>query len=1123
MAAPNHIDTLLSPTLPAEAEWKRYLFYMIAYCDTWHDFSKERPLEGEGRSVSKTDVPDRPAFVMSIIEEMNSEFISKQIIEALKPGRGFSFENNVGKEFLRATDNIILGKIPDVAIRTNIENYIKGLFTITELKDTNQYEYLSLSNFNSEVSVPPKESSLIEITIPASVYSAGTVPDNIIKFLRILYPESTEGYVLGSGPPHTGPLRFIEDAASFPRELFTGKLGNFKKVVTTQTRWDPAGLSMSGFEGNTIPTNEKVIAPSFLAEYHNSHNITEEELNSYYFDQAKNTLIRPDRGELMITKAGPSVNHIFMHMILEKQGLPDLVKNKYKAMINAAKVESKKNMTLPLDAMAGGVVAEQRAERLRKLAASKRSGDYENIHSAIRTKAIMFTGDEPAFTYGVLNKCRMIYHVNTRGTHTFKVFIPPPEDENDLKAQKLKTRRNGLILEASELLKIFGATTRFYNEYLTNISTVLFSKLPVSVCGDPEVGRILQMYFVNELLNEKPFFEQLRKACKLYEKLGIPPITYDGLLQMDVEALEKVVADEKARIGGIYEEGTTLLNKINEIRKKVPLRFTVLGQNRCNPLKATIFEELQGAKLGSEFISVGEVKYALIPGSMFPEYKYLEGNLSGIARLKKINARTTNPGLLNKNKKLIAETLDSLDISFIPTQDQINAVKPDIIRIIDALLLEFPPAVGGRIPGQKNRRNKKMSYEEIYKKLLYTEKSELPFDFTPKEYADAFIYRYIVNDCINKISNDEMNSLSKVTVLEEEAENASNPYSPDPKRGRYDSEPLPLESPLLVRQPMLVQSGGDPVPLDDEIKSFCIHLYYNSIEPFLRKYSFNDARLSSSDVTNNLLRSAVTGSLFEDLEVLLEEICGSPTFTKEYIVNKRSLALYDNMIIIATSAINSIFKKLKESSGNSNSNIHIRTSGQGAGIGILVENIQGIYALYNEPDRIVSDNFFSDMANIYIFLDAQILYDPAIIINESREEVTKKFNDVFATYNEEAIDNNKKEVLTSYIKFAVKDYIESQNFIEDTPDEIAAEQAKGMASFTRIITAVATTVATTAAAKAAEAARAAEAAAAVPEEMSEHSVAPSARGGRRGRYGNMRSRSRYRRNGSPRRKTLKRR
>jgi hypothetical protein len=1049
------VTTLLSPgaddTLQAI---KKKLFFLLAYCDTYHDFSNDRPVKGEGKSVSKSDVGmHRSDYVKWMIRAMEGaqaeQFV--RLIGELRPARGLTFENNVGREFSSLPASYILNEFPgpttdaeraaaqengganDMTDRGKIRNYLYKIHSLPP-GSNQQYQCLKKEHF---AAIPEAKSSLIEINIPAANYSTGTVPANLIAFLQAVFPQCRDGEV----------LKFVEDAASFPRELFTGRLGQFRKIVTTQTKWDPAGLSLSQFEANMARSVHNVMAPSFLAAEGSTAAIAPAALLLNYFNQGNDTLIRPGEAPRNITKAGPSVNHLFMHMIIEKEGLPELTKNKYKQMIKVSKLDSKKNLveTAFPDAGTGNTAA--RGTRLRKLTTSKRTGDYENIHSAIEAGALMFTGDEPAFTYAKLNQCPAVYHINTKAAHLFKLYIPPPADPavNARKIQENLT--TGLLLKCLELRNTFGATAAFYTGFLRNLKDVVFSA-NIYVAGSDEVGRLLQKYFINEFRENREFFAELKNACAVYRTLNIttPEAT---LRTYTYEQLNQLVTQEAALVAGIQGRNQDLISKMEMIKRKIPSRFT---GSPSSPADFNLFREFTAGESGEAFLHnfmpkpVGSPqnsgKYHIEPGTFFPEYKYIENNFEGIARYLRINARTENAVLRAKNNRIIQEVLDDFGIASIPGEgtlaDDIRSVRDEIEALV--------APVGGRIHRNtatqvKRRSNSKTRtaknhtsaqyYNTLHSKISRLPASDVPFDFTPSEYADILVYRIMINNCIHTINMREGHS-----KLIAPMETIRIPEQEDILISKY---------PEYQDMPQEIQSGG---ALSDhrELHEYCVYLYTNSIEPFLRKHLFTDriniaeaggaggagARYTPEIVHHNILLSIVGGSYFEDLEVLLGDIVGSPEFA--YLGRHGSAHLFNGMIDIANIAITGIFTKIQTSYGTPTYFIKL-ASHEGAVPGGIQVNLQrdiiDVYTAYMNK-LTYDDTFFTYVTNICSFLLNIILHDKTAVI--PREEIEPKLNDIIDKLHIGDAPLSTETVralwphLQNYMKYAINDYMDFGNF-----------------------------------------------------------------------------------------------
>ena len=1064
------VTTLLSPEAgDGMSDLKKKLFYFIAYCDTYHDFSNDRPVKGEGKSVSKDDVGmHRSDFVKWMIQAMEGDQAESfiELINELKPARGLTFENNVGREFSELPGSYILNKFTgpanpaeiaaaqanggadDMTERGRIRNYLYKIYSLPP-GSNQQYQCLKKEHF---LAIPEAKSSLIEINIPAANYSSGTVPANLINFLKEVFPQCRDGRV----------LKFVEDAASFPRELFTGRLDEFRKIVTTQTKWDPAGLSLSQFEANHFSPENNVMAPSFLAARGSAAEIAPAALSLNYFNQRNNTLIRQGEAPRSIVKAGPSVNHLFMHMIIEKDGLSEPIKNKYKQMIKVSKLDSKKNLVETAFPDAGTGNTEARGSRLRKLTTSKRTGDYENIHSAIEAGALMFTGDEPAFTYAKLNQCPAVYHINTKAAHLFKLYIPPPADP-EVNARKIQENlTTGLLLQCLELRNTFGATTAFYTGFLKNLKDVVFSS-NIYVAGSPEVGRLLQKYFINEFRENREFFAALKKASAVYRALNIT--TPEARLRSyTYEQLNQLVTQETALVVGIQGRNQDLKDKMEKIKRKIPSRFT---GSLSSPADFNLFRPFTGEERGEAFLVTAgaDVKYHIEPGTFFPEYKYIENNFEGIARYLRINAKTENAVLRAKNNRIIQEVLDDFGIASIPGEGTLD----DDIRSIRAEIEALVAPAGGRIyrnivthakrtSNQKTRTAKNHTtahyYNSLHSKISRLSPSDVPFDFTPSEYADIIVYRIMINNCIDKINMKE-DSSRVITPME----TINSPEKEDILISKY---------PEYQDGPQEIQSGGE---LSDhhELHEYCIYLYTNSIEPFLRKHLFTD-RINVAEaggargqgglytpeiVHQNILLSIVGGSYFEDLEVLLGDIVSSPDFS--YIERRRgtSLKYFDTMIYTANTAITGIFKRIQDSHGNPADFIKI-ASHEGAVAGGMKINLQvdiiDVYTTYINKQK-YDDAFFTYVTNICNFLLDIILYNKTAAVIPRKDAETALNARIEALAIRDAplsIDTIRGlwPYLQNYMKYAINDYIDFGNFGggEDPGRAAAGEPGGGAAA-----------------------------------------------------------------------------
>jgi hypothetical protein len=973
------LDVIPLPTNPAEIAWKQYLFYMIAYCDTFHDFAKERKLEGEGRSVSKKDIPDRVGFTLNLIKKMDTSFpyVDKYfpIINSFKAG---TFENNTYAAFTRVLNNPLVLNIADATIQANIKSYLPSVFSLPANEELKPQDMTEKSFQN----VPPRDSSIIELYMPAVVYG-DTTQDNFIGFLKAAYSDCIDA---------DGTLKFVEDTASFPRNIFTTKLANFKKIITTQTRWDPAGLSK--FEANNYTANSVVSAPSFRSTQISSSPQATFTSESAYFNQATNTIKYPGNDGISIIKAGPSVNHLFMHMALEGDGVTAQLKEKFKIMIRDAKKDSKKNMVLPLDATAGTATSQDM--RLRGLTSSKRSGDYENIHSAIQTGSLMFTGDEPAFTYGVMNKCPIAFHSSSSTTgHHFRFYVPPNKDPALAAAAAKKREIISTVVKAAELQRFFGGTDRFYGSFLTNLKTAVFSAPGIAVGARTDVGNLLQVYLAKELELDMEFFNDLVKARVLFRYFGDTPLA--ALDKVDIaylqsKELNKALTDKLSSVEGLEARNQILEAKLADVRKYIPPRF-IQNPTTIDAVNGTLFKP---NTTGLPFLVNGANKYKLEPGAMFPHFKNLEGNIGGIAKLLIANDKIINQKLKDKNTNMIEGALESLDIEKIPNAATAAAATKRANELIDGWLAM--PAKGGYMEVNTRKATKRLrnnnnvpvkvnltrkhirnvpvkvtsKYVTIHEAIKGLDASKIPFKLSPQDYADMIVYRLIIND----------------TILELTPEEPSTPEN----------------SIVEMNDPTELQEGGAAMSAD--MLSYCMDLFNNHIELFFRKHL--EDKGTAADMLTSVLRSIVGGSFIQDIEQLLMEIAGSPEFPGD-----ANAALYEGMKTNAAAVLNGIFDKLVTSYNDPKAVLKVNEHHvDGASFG----DVSRVLTYYSTTP-IVTDAFFPNMNIILTYLNNLFIVSAGVAVDRAVAEPA-----MLAEPDEGAIGDTS--ALQNYVKYALNDYLE---------------------------------------------------------------------------------------------------
>ncbi|NDB86311.1 MAG: hypothetical protein EB127_26985, partial [Alphaproteobacteria bacterium] len=418
---------------------------------TFHDFADARNTIGEGASLK-----------LGVKGSVRARYVIDNVINAMDPInfreihttiRGEStFEKSMYATFTDLLDNPLFPTLMPKYVG-QIKGHLSKIHSIPEdhsfqnieIKDGDKYFSSSVASAGggaaapAAASAPLPNSSIIELRIPARVYS-DEWQKNFIKFLHTLFSKCVTG----------GRLNIVEDTATFPRELFTSNPENFasfQKLDIPQTRWDPAGLTHFNDKKmeNLLRPNINVSAPSFrsVQPFSTNPDAPYPKTSAYFLQSAgKGSLILPDVGGQQETiknlQRGPSVNHLFMHLIVHSdltaicQGLGATnadamaakskeIKRDAKRLINAANnpLSGAKNTTLKLVQPAAGQVSNPAL--LRKYTTSKRTGDYENTNGAKYHNAVLFCGDEPEFVYAMLNEQPAIYHTHDAAGHKFRI------------------------------------------------------------------------------------------------------------------------------------------------------------------------------------------------------------------------------------------------------------------------------------------------------------------------------------------------------------------------------------------------------------------------------------------------------------------------------------------------------------------------------------------------------------------------------------------------------------------------------------------------------------------------------------------------------------------------------
>jgi len=1048
------IDTLPSPSDAATLEFKKGLFYILGYCDTYHDFAKERTLkeraEGEGRSVNKNDIPDRSGFVVNLINKMDKSFIDfNDILRIINTSKIGSFENRVSATFTNVINPALLSLFPEDQ-HDSVNTYLREVYSLTQ-GQVIQYQKMNEGSFSG--GVPTADSSLMELYMPAVVYTDATKA-NMIQFLKATYPDCVEAGGAGGAAGAGGQLRIIEDTSSFPRNIFTGMMNQFKKMVTTQTKWDPAGVHYSGFDernGNVVDVNGIIMsAPSSRSLL--EHRTAAFDPKSSYFDLNTNR-IKYGSVNMAVNKAGPSVNHIFMHMVLEGDGISEAIKKKYRIMITNSKKDSKKNSTI--DLLGGASDA-----NLRELTSSKRSGDYENIHSAIATESLMFTGDEPAFTYAVMNKRAAVFHSSSGGQHHFKLYKPPVRDPLAARAYALKKEIIGLVLQASELEKIFGATDAFYRNYLTNLKETVFSNGIVRVGTSSKVGEYLITYFSDELERRKDIFNNIIMSRTNFARL--PKINTEGLGDVKIDNLGNlldIVAGREREIDGLVKRNQDIEKYLSPILEYIP-RSYLKKADRINALDASLFKPHLGAGLpflvidnpeGTPQLPLDAVRatarlrgtaraaadkeivkhrYCLEPGGFFPQYKYVEGNMNGIVKLLQVIEKSSNDLIKSKNKRLVDETLAEMEIA--PVAD-INAVKAAARARIDQWLggNQAGGHTGNYTRNKRRQRNNaktrkvgqhnfyksldtKLSYTELYKRIEAIPSSKIPFNLKPRQYADLIVYRVMINDAIKEITDKIETNAPQVQEMQ--------PIN------MSVNDPLPIVEGD--------QKGG--ANISDDVAIYCRELFDNVISPFFDKhFLFEDGAGSTLE---NILKTIIGGTYIQDLELMLCGIIESPD-----IEGNLHKDFYTNMIDTARNVLDGTFKLLNDSRGTANLYIKARIKHER----FTFDDLKTLITKYSVRDErherrkpdvpvpILNNDFFTDMQSVLEFIQ-NILYNDTKHGVHPYAKNNQTYDEYYADAKAKDPELNDSQAMQVYIKHALNDYLNAEYYGFSAPAAAAA-------------------------------------------------------------------------------------
>ena len=534
----------------------RIFYYILGRLDTIHDFSSERTTETNDTCLSLGIKPkDRMLFILKGILRRSDPLLKMADIYAeLNTRPGKTFEH---KMFSTFTDLLIidriLDKVDDILFSNLGAGYTKLDFisTIKEYLYNEVYQLTPGTTLQQEIiqngdiyfksSRQTLSSSIFEINIPAIVYTPEWQA-NLIGFIKATYPQC-----LVNRGDTASPLKIVEDASAFPKSLFTNAVQNlrqFVKLNAPQTHWDPAGFH--NFPDKKLTSHLDLIAgtkwgaPSFSCSRDLNNPATikahfNSQKNYFELDATRKNNLELDimphvsPSKINIT-AGPSVNHLFMHMVLHAnsnklnevtRGKADDIFREAKRMINCANRALKsshgiKNITLPLKEIA------DKAAYIRELETSKMSGDHEDKNAALFNDAVLWCGDEPLFCACVLDKVPAVYVRRPGPSIILRFYVPPPASAEESQQIKIQNDVKKCIHMALEYNKIFRNSDYVYIPFIESIKTVMRNEITID--GHAFLGNILKYVILKSFL-EKDLkkLRELKEANNLLKGPGKLP------------------------------------------------------------------------------------------------------------------------------------------------------------------------------------------------------------------------------------------------------------------------------------------------------------------------------------------------------------------------------------------------------------------------------------------------------------------------------------------------------------------------------------------------------------------------------------------------------------------------
>lgn len=972
-----------------ERAWKRYLFYVLGYCDTYHDFAAPRDKDGGSTLSLGVKGPIRSKYIIdNVIDKMDS-LNFREIRQAVKGD--LTFEMSMYYAFTNLINNPLIQKLNE-AYRTPIRQHLSDVHRMSRGL---AFQDSKIENgdvfFRSAVGEIP-ESSIIELRIPAVPYGS-TWQKNFIDFLHRLFPSSVID----------GRLRLVEDTSTFPRELFTTNPVNFsrfQKLDVPQTRWDPAGLTNFNDKSmsNLLRTGGTVSAPAFRSLDKFSENTRQlfPKDKAFFQQVGAEDSLTIGKERIRALKRGPSVNHLFCHIIVHSDLTPvcqalgaktpaeiasksEGIKRDAKLLINTANnpLKSGKNSTIRLISETPG--EKENPALLRKYTTSKRTGDYENANAAKFHNAVLFGGDEPEFVYAMLNEQPAIYHTSGAGGHKFRIFIPRVSGQTpeQLELAQQEQTVNNYMHKAFEFTRLFSNVKGFVSSFLESITKILSSKLIVAESKNKEYMENLLKYMISSIiLKNKAAIKRFQNASEslgnlspdiraVLDKYKLTSIEASSLPDFKQGLLKSV--REKTESLDSLQKASEILDVDMSILENIPRSLHIDTKN----IKPTAMDAFSEAKKKPLFTTSDGVGWR-IDSPLFPALNSLNTELRELViSFNYIHLGTDLPidelprsiRIKIKSAKIkVKDDLAGYEISegvADYTVEQMKAAYETSRKELDALIADFHSQKGGDNTKKNTRSNKnktknnlaknnanntrrrsnleKMSTSDIYE---YTRESisklkSAPYGLTPKQYADQIVFRMIIIDSIKEIEDDKKENAGS-------PRERTNSITSDPDLNLYGSF-----------NSMSLQSGGG---YTQEESIEWERLFIDIVQPFWDTVHFNEP----FNIRDSMLVSIVNGSFIENVIPFLEEFILIDPLAYRHPVIARMIA--------AAKAAHTHITRLLDHSFNDKYYIFLlkRLSGK------TVEDWTNTFTHSYFRDGVVIDDFFIQMESYFNFLHSSL-------------------------------------------------------------------------------------------------------------------------------------------------------